>query len=135
MFPYRYFIFLLALLLSPTESAPQNCIFAHAYRTSCAPDGEHLYFEAYAQIGSRCCQQVCLGIIRKMFGSKGTWVFDHNNGCELGYVLAVSENGTSVKFEGPDGKVTDLVPRSDKQESAGKTLVCVENSLGFHYES
>jgi len=53
----------------------------------------------------------------------------------MGYVLTVSENGTSVKFEGPDGKVTDLVPRSDKQESAGKTLVCVENSLGFHYES
>lgn len=124
----------LLVLKTPAKAAPSTCIFAHTYRTSCAPDGEHMYFETYAQVGERCCQQVCLGIARRMFGYGGTWTFDHNNGCEMGYVLVVSENGTSVRFEGPGGYTADLTPRGGS-ESASKTLVCVENSLGYHYES
>lgn len=38
----------------------------------------------------------------------------------MGYVLTVSENGTSVKFEGPDGKVTDWFRDPTNKSRRGK---------------
>ena len=126
--------------LAQTNMKPETCIFAHTYRQSCRPDGEHMYIDAYAQTGDLCCQQVCLGIIRRTFDHGGAWRFDHTNGCERGYVLDVSENGTSVRFEGPDGYVADLVvPRAggnaSSSTSMSRGMVCSETSLGYQYES
>jgi len=115
--------------------AAETCIFAHTYRQSCRPDGEHMYIDAYAQTGDLCCQQVCLGVIRRTFDHGGAWRFDHTNGCEPGYVLDVSENGTSVRFEAPDGYVADLVSSARNASSMSRGMVCSETSLGYQYES
>jgi hypothetical protein len=64
-----------------------------------------MYFEAYAQTGDECCQQVRLGIIRR--------TFDHTNRCERRYTLRFSENGTETRYEGKDGYVADLRPRGE----------------------
>jgi hypothetical protein len=129
-----FLVFSAVLATSPLASA--RCVFAHTYRQSCRPDGEHMYFEAYAHNDELCCQQVCLGVIRRTFDHGGTWRFDHKNGCERGYTMEVSENGTSVRFEGPDGSVANLAHRNGStSNSKSGTLVCTENSLGYHYES
>ncbi|KAK0652459.1 hypothetical protein B0T16DRAFT_406219 [Cercophora newfieldiana] len=130
-------IFSISLFIGAVASAKSSdCIFAHTYRQSCRPDGEHMYFEAYAQTGDICCRQVCLGVIRRTFEHGGAWKFDHNNGCERGFTMEVNENGTSVRLEGSDGLLADLIPRKNSESaSKSRALVCSENSLGYHYES
>ncbi|KAK3988865.1 hypothetical protein QBC44DRAFT_370693 [Cladorrhinum sp. PSN332] len=105
-----HFLILISALLTsiPPATPSSRCIFAHTYRSACRPDGEYMYLEAYAQpTGEECCQDACLGLICRTFDHGGPWTFDHNNGCEM----HVSENGTVVRFQGPDGYVADLVPR------------------------